>query len=139
MDNQKELILNFHHIGIFVENLEEGQEILKNLIPIKIITPSVSDNILKVRVQFCIDTSNIRYELVSPFGENNPVVGILKSGKNILNHVAYVVKNVNKEMIRLRKQGCLPLDEPKPAIIFNGKKVVFLLTPMRFIIELIEE
>ena len=75
-DYHKKLIMNFHHIGIFVENLEDGQEILSKLIPIKEITTSVDDNILKVRVQFCIDTSNIRYELVSPFGEKNPVVGI---------------------------------------------------------------
>jgi methylmalonyl-CoA/ethylmalonyl-CoA epimerase len=129
----------FHHIGVFVGSLKDGREVINKLISIKEFTKPVDDQILKVSIQFCVDASGIRYELVAPFGENNPVSGILKSGKNILNHIAYTVTDIDKEIIRLRKNGSLPLGDPKPALAFGGNRVAFLLTPLRFIIELIED
>ena len=39
---------------------------------------------------------------------------------------------------KLRNQGCMPLGEPKSAIAFNGNLVIFYLTPLRFILEIIQ-
>ena len=131
--------MRFEHIGIFVQSLEKGHFHLSECFQIVDFTDPVDDYALKVRVQFCTDSSGIRYELVSPLGEENPVSGILKSGKNVLNHVAYRVENIELEIQRLRENGCLPFGEPTPALAFSGRRVVFLLTPLRFIIELVEE
>jgi len=131
--------MRFDHIGIFVQSLEKGRFHLSELFQIIDFTDPLDDYGLKVSVQFCTDSSGIRYELVSPLGEDNPVSGILKSGKNVLNHVAYRVENIELEIQRLRENGCLPFGEPTPALAFSGRRVVFLLTPLRFIIELVEE
>jgi len=128
----------FDHIGIFVKDLEKGRELLTSLLPINEFTGPIEDPGLHVIVQFCTDASGVRYELVAPFGENNPVAGVLKSGRNILNHVAYRVRHLEMECVRLREMGCVPLGKPAPAVAFGGKRVVFYLTPLTFIIELIE-
>ena len=131
--------MNFDHVGLFVADLETGRQKLSALLPIAHISEPIDDAGMKVRVQFCTDTSGIRYELVAPFGEGNPVSGVLEHGKAILNHVAYRVADLKSEAARLRKEGAIPLGYARPAVAFDGRLVMFFLTPLRFIIELIEE
>lgn len=129
----------FDHVGLFVAELEDGRQKLTAMLPIAETSPVIDDPGLKVRIQFCTDTSGIRYELVAPLGEGNPVSGALSSGKAILNHVAYRVADIRAEAERLRATGCIPLGPPRPAIAFGGRPVMFFLTPLRFIMELIED
>ncbi len=42
-------------------------------------------------------------------------------------------------ILYLRKINCAPLGKPMRAVAFKGKRVIFFLTPLNFIIELIEE
>lgn len=129
----------FDHIGLFVADLEAGRAKLSALLPIADESDPIDDAGLKVRVQFCYDTLGICYELVAPFGEGNPVSGVLESGKAVLNHVAYRVVDLQAEAARLRREGAIPLGPARPAVAFGGRDVMFFLTPLRFIIELIEE
>ena len=57
---------------------------------------------------------------------------------NIINHIAYKVKNLNQTITYIRKKNCAPITQPMLAEAFK-KKVIFFLTPLNFIIELIEE
>ena len=131
--------MKFNHIGLFVTDLDIGRSKLCSMLPITDISPIIEDPGIKVRIQFCTDDSGIRYELVAPWGENNPVQGALNSGKGILNHVAYSVSNLAQEASRLREEGCIPLGPAQQAVAFNSQLVIFFMTPLRFIIELIEE
>ncbi len=128
----------FHHIGIFVADIEQGYEKLARTLPITSREATIEDAGLKVKVAFCYDSSGMRYELVAPFGEGNPVSGVLASGKAILNHMAYTVPNLSAAAQTLRKEGAIPLGPARPALAFGGQAVMFFLTPLRFIIELIE-
>ena len=128
----------FDHIGLFVPSLEKGRTHLSQILPITGYGEEIDDPGLKVRVQFGTDSSGVRYELVAPFGEGNPVSGVLASGKGILNHVAYRVADLPAETARLRAARALPIGEPRPAVAFRGARVAFFLTPLGFIVELIE-
>jgi methylmalonyl-CoA/ethylmalonyl-CoA epimerase len=128
----------FHHIGLFVHNLNEGLEQLKKMLEIASISEVVSDENLLVHVQFVTDISGLKYELIAPFGVGNPVDPVLKSKKNILNHIAYVSNVFERDIAELREAGAIPLGVPKRAKAFNGCKVVFFLTKLGFIFELIE-
>lgn len=130
--------MKFHHIGLFVADLDVGRRHLQGLLPIASTSTVIEDVGLKVRVQFCTDQSGVRYELVAPFGEGNPVDGALASGKGILNHVAYTVADLDAALTAVRAQGCIPLGRPQPAVAFGGQRVMFFMSPQRFIIELIE-
>ena len=130
--------MTFDHIGLFVRDLAQGRERLSALLPIARYTDAIEDSLLRVRIQFGTDTSGIRYELVAPFGDGNPVDGVLKSGKNVLNHVAYRVADFARAIARLEGEGCIALGPAKPAVAFDGAQVIFLFTPLKFIVELID-
>ncbi len=129
----------FNHIGIFVKNLSIGSKFFSKIINIKKIGKEIIDRNLKVRILFITDNKGITYELVAPYGKNNPVSKLLSKNKNILNHVAYSTKHFDFEIKKLRKNGCIPLGEPKTAKAFNGSRVIFFLVPLGFIFELIED
>ena len=131
--------MKFDHIGIFVKNLQFGSKHLTRLFEIKKKTNIIHDPLHKVSVQFFYDKNNICYELVAPKGKKNPVSSILKQNKNILNHVAYKSKNFQKDITKLRKLGCIPLGKPKPARAFKGANIIFFLSPLKIIIEVIEQ
>ena len=101
-------------------------------------TEPVDDPIQKVTVQFGTDESGVRYELVAPCGENNPVEPLLALSKNILNHVAYLVDDLDTEIKRLQDERCILVGGPSPAKAFDNRRIAFLYTPLRFVIELIE-
>ena len=77
-------------------------------------------------------------ELVASFGDNSPVTNVLKRKKDFLNHIAYETDDFEIEINRLRKEGLVPLGAPKKAKAFQGSRVIFFLSPLGFIIELIE-
>ncbi|HEU0117286.1 MAG TPA: VOC family protein [Alphaproteobacteria bacterium] len=129
----------FDHIGLFVSDLSAGHKQFAAMLPVAKFSPEIDDPLLKVRVQFLWDSSGTRYELVAPLGADSPVSGALASGNNILNHVAYRVADLDVEIARLRQQRCMPFGTPQPAVAFNNARVIFLLTPLQFIIELIED
>jgi len=129
----------FDHIGIFVSALAEGRRHLDLLLGVKHWTEPVEDPQQKVVVQFGVDSSGIRYEIVAPCGNGNPVTQVLTSGRNILNHVAYRVADIDAALSEMRNSGSLPLGEAKPATAFNGNRIAFVLTPLRMIMELIED
>jgi len=130
--------MKFDHLGVFVKSLDEGRAHFQKIFQIKTISDEFHDPLLGVSVQFLVDSSGVRYESVAPNGTYNPVDLVLKESKNILNHVAYRSSDFENELVRLRSAGCLPLGKPAPAVAFNGSRVVFLLTPLRLILEIIE-
>jgi hypothetical protein len=131
--------MKFDHIGIFSKSLDEGRKHMRNIFEIKKLSREFHDQSLKVSIQFLTDKSGITYEIVAPFGKNNPVDKVLNKNKNILNHVAYRTKNFSKEIKKLRGVGCAPLDVAKKALAFNYAKVIFFITPLNFIIEIVQE
>ncbi len=128
----------FHHIGIFVKDLDFGLEQLEKIFELASVSEVISDENLLVLIQFVTDNSGVRYELVAPFGDGNPVERALETKRNLLNHVAYVSDNFDDDIVELRRSGAISLGLPKQAKAFDGRKVVFFLTKLGFIFELIE-
>jgi len=130
--------MKFHHIGIFCNTINEGKKNILNLLKPKKISKITYDKNLGVKVLFITDKDNIMYEIVAPYGKKNPVSKILKQKKNILNHIAYKVKNFDNVILKLRSKGFAPLGRAQPALAFKNMRVCFFLTPLNFIIEVIE-
>lgn len=130
--------MQFHHIGIVVKNLEYGKTEIIKFVDISSISDEVVDQKIGVKILFITDNKNILYELIEPFGNHSPVDGVLSRKKDYLNHIAYTTAFFDEDVIRLRKDGMVPLGPPKTAKAFNGSRVIFFLTPLGFIIELIE-
>lgn len=131
--------MKFDHIGIFVDELHSGYDKLNQLFGISRKSIIFDDPLLHVSVQFCYDEKGICYELVAPYGADSPVDRVLKNSTTTLNHIAYKTNDFDNKISNLRMAGCVPLGIPQPALAFQGARVVFFLTPLKLIFELIEE
>lgn len=130
--------MKFDHVGVFVKEIAKGRELLGDMFGIARWTEVFADEGIGVYVQFGIAADGPCYELVAPLGEHSPVEGALRAGKNILNHVAYLTPDLDAEGERLRSLGSVAVAAAQPAVAYDGRLVQFWLSPLRFIVELIE-
>ena len=127
----------FDHLGIVTRSLQRGRKSLAPL-GVEAWTEAVTDPVNGVRIQFGRDRAGVVFELLEPIDESSPVYPALSSGKAILNHVAYLVPELEPAAEELRKGGFAPAADPKPAIAYGGARIQFFVTPLRFIVELVE-
>lgn len=133
-------MMNFHHLGIIVKDLEYGEYHLKNFCNLKRISKKIIiDKKIGVKILFFKSKEHPLIELISPINKNSPVSLSLKKNINLLNHIAYVSKNFSQDIKKLRNKGLLQIAKPIPAKAFKGKKIVFFLNKLNFIIEVIEK
>ncbi len=130
--------MKFDHLGVVTESLSDGRRHLGPMVGIKGWTREFSDPVNMVNVQFGIDASGICYELISPLGNESPILEALRSGNRILNHVAYLVPDLAAAAARLRAANCVPTGTAKPAVAYGGAKIQFFISRMRVLIEIIE-
>ncbi len=130
--------MKFDHIGIVVPSLKAGREHLAAVFRIADWSDEITDEVNGVYAQFGRDGSGICYEVIAPLGEDSPMARVLVAKDRILNHVAYLVPDLDAAAARLRKARCMPLGAPKPGIAFGGNRLQFFISPLAFILELIE-
>ena len=126
--------MKFHHIGYLVNNFNSAIKNFKKC-NYKKKKSIIIDSNLKVKIQFLVNGNNL-IELVKPHKNNIGLLSLLKK-KNYAYHFAYKVKNLDKTLVRLKKNFKIIVN-PVPAKAFNGKKVAFLKMKNDFIIELIQ-
>jgi methylmalonyl-CoA/ethylmalonyl-CoA epimerase len=130
--------MTFDHIGLVVEDIAIGRAFLETTLAITEWTLITHDELLGVSVQFGRSETTPIIELISPLGPASPIAAALRGSKAILNHLAYTVPNLAEAAQHLRDQGCHPTGAPKPAQAYGGAQVQFWVSPLRFLIELIE-
>lgn len=130
--------IEFDHIGILVADLDAACRDWGRLLSPLAWTARFDDPLLGVSVRFARDAAGIIYELIAPLNDASPVLSTLKSGKNLLHQLAYRTASLEHSMQRLRAEHAVPVGSPAPALAFRGARVQFLMTPLGFLIELIE-
>jgi len=130
--------LRFDHIGVAVAEIEAGRKFFEDALGIARWTEIFADPGLGVSVQFGLGEDGPCYELIAPLGENSPVATALRGGQRVLNHVAYLTADLEAEGRRLAGQGCCAAGPAHPAVAYAGRRVQFWVSPLRFMVELIE-
>lgn len=130
--------MKFDHIGLVVADMAEGREFLENTFGLDRWTQVFGDPGIGVFVQFGRTEDGPCYELISPLGDASPVSTALKRGVNILNHVAYLTDDLERDGEMLQQKGAMAAGHPKPAVAYGGARVQFWVTAQRFMVELIE-
>ena len=130
--------LQLDHIGIVVADIERGCETFGSLLGRLEWTRRFDDTGLGVSVRFARDSTGIVYEIIAPLTQTSPVARALQSRANLLNQLAYRTTSLEPTVKRLRAHGSVPVGRPAPAVAFGGARVQFLMTPLGFLIELIE-
>ena len=131
--------MQFDHIGLVVPDLASGVAYCRDVLGLNRFSVAVEDPLQRVWVQFVHDEHGLCYELVAPVGEDSPVTQVIKTRRNVINHLAYRVPSLQEGAVRLREQRHLPLGPSQPAVAFGGAHVQFFLSPLGHIVELIED
>ncbi|KKK48839.1 hypothetical protein LCGC14_3141080 [marine sediment metagenome] len=132
--------MKLHHIGIAVKDIKKSIKHHEKVLGYKLSSEIVFDSIQKCNVAMLHhpDDNKVGIELVEPVGEDAPVVNHLK--KNIhLYQLAYEVENIEEVLSKARQNGSIIISKPEPSVLFNQKKIAFIFTPDRYIIEFVEK
>ena len=76
-------------------------------------------------------------ELVSPTAESSPVSAFLARGGGF-HHICYEVDDLEAALYEARSRKALILRQPKPAVAFSGRRIAWIITPEKFLIEFLE-
>jgi methylmalonyl-CoA/ethylmalonyl-CoA epimerase len=125
-------------MGLLVADMTEGREFLESTFGLDRWTQIFEDPGIGVFVQFGRTADGPCYELISPLGEASPVSTALKRGINILNHVAYLTDDLDRDADMLQQKGSMMAGPAKPAVAYGGARVQFWVTAQRLMVELIE-
>lgn len=77
------------------------------------------------------------WELVEPAQDESPVQRFAAKGGG-LHHVCYVVDNLERALADARALGALVTRQPMPAVAFGGRRIAWIYTKHRLLIEYLE-
>ncbi len=129
--------MRLHHIGLVVSDLETQIERLRDLLGAELLGETMEDPLQGVKIAFVSTGADVTIELLQPTSDASPVARFLQEGGG-LNHLCYSVPDLDAALGELRAKGCLVVSPPKPAVALSGRRVSFLYTRDRQLIELVE-
>jgi methylmalonyl-CoA/ethylmalonyl-CoA epimerase len=126
---------SFHHLGVAVKSLGKGIEQYETL-GFAVEEPIFSDPNLGVRGVFLVGPGP-RVELL----EDLPGFAVVKPWlvrDPAVYHYAYVVDDLDAKLEVTERLRCKTLVSPTSAAGFGGRRVAFVLSPKRLVVEFIE-
>jgi methylmalonyl-CoA/ethylmalonyl-CoA epimerase len=98
------------------------------------------DPLQKAKVAFMTTRpGDARIELVQPMGEGSPVARFLQERGGGMHHLCYEVADLEAELTAFRSRGAAIASRPKPAVAFNGRRIAWVITAEKFLVELLEK
>ena len=129
-----------HHLGFVVSSISAAAEDFAVSISARWDGEIIFDPIQRVRVSFFYpaDTRNPVFELVEPVGEGSPVSNFLKKKGGGLHHVCYEIDDLESGLREARGAGLVVMAEPAPAVAFDGRRIAWVCSKKRLLVELLE-
>ena len=132
--------MKLHHVGIVVEDIEKGIQRYKAMFGFVPVTDVVDDPVQNVSVVLLSgpEAGSVPVELIAPLTEDSPVSKILQ-GNMRLYHLCSLVEDIEEALKNMRSNGALIISGPVPADLFEGKRIAFVYTPDKYVVELLEK
>jgi methylmalonyl-CoA/ethylmalonyl-CoA epimerase len=131
--------MRLHHLGFVVPDIHDALSRFARSLG------AISDGRIwedphqSVKVAFLTTQPNdAQVELVQPIGDNSPVARFLREKGGGLHHACYEVDNLEDQIVMMRSAGGILARRPKPAVAFDGRRIAWILTSDKFLIELLE-
>ncbi len=124
--------MKFHHFGIATDDIESLILKLKKQINIKEVSGIVYDSNQEANLCMLTTNDNLKIELIS-----GKVVQNLVRKRHFLYHTCFVVKDIDQKIAELVADGAFLVREPREAILFDNRKVAFLMWDLG-LIEILE-
>jgi len=130
--------MKFHHLGIAVKSIETTLPLYQDLFRYELSAGPVDDPIQGVSVCFLRQgRDGMLIELVAPLSGDTPINRILNKGGGPY-HTCYEVEDLDASLSRMSAEECFVVSPPAPAAAFDNRRIAWLMTPARHLVELLE-
>ena len=129
--------MKLHHIGVVVPDIQAAAPWWSQVAGFRPTSEIVHDPIQKVMVQF-FEAGGTCIELIQPASDASPVTRFLNERGGGLYHLCFEVPNLDQALAKWRESGAFLVTRPEPAVAFGGRRIAFLITPQRVLMELVE-
>ena len=129
----------FHHIGFVVASIATSVQGFLDSLQAQWDGTIFHDPNQVVRVTFLQGkhAADPLFELVEPAGDKSPVLPFLQRGGG-LHHLCYEIDNLENQLGLSRAQGVLVVKPPLPAVAFGGRRIAWVYTKNKLLIEYLE-
>ena len=129
----------FHHVGFVVSSIQHSVQAFADVLQSDWDTHVFHDPNQGVRVTFLKSrcAGDPLWELVEPADEKSPVQSFAAKGGG-MHHVCYVVDSLDETLGRARSLGAIVTRPPMPAVAFGGRRIAWIYTKSRLLIEYLE-
>lgn len=130
--------LKFRHLGVAVPDLAKALPVYRDILGYRLSSGPFDDPVQRVSVCFLVPVvGGPEIELISPLTSDSPVRKIISSGGGAY-HLCYETAQFDEDTKELSARGCVLVSEPVPAVAFGGRRIIWLFTPTRQLLELVE-
>ena len=131
--------LRLHHMGFVVADIVTAMPAFVRSMAAEWDGQIFEDPLQKAKVAFMTTRpGDAQIELVQPVGENSPVQRFLLQGGG-MHHLCYEVASLEAELTSFRSRGAAIAGRPKPAVAFGGRRIAWVITSEKFLVELLEQ
>jgi len=133
------LLSSFHHVGYVVRSIADIGRDFANSIGAVWDEKIIHDPLQEARVTFLRVGAppNPEVELVEPAGERSALHKFLSRGGG-LHHICFEVDGLEPQLEESRKSGNLIVREPLPAVAFDGRRIAWVYTRHKLLVEYLE-
>ena len=127
-----------HHVGFVVTSIAQQREEFARSTGAEPVSGIIHDPLQRVQVAFLARSNGgPQFELVEPFGERSPVAAFAAQGGG-LHHLCYEVDDLVGQLAAARGSGASVVRPPRPAVAFAGRRIAWVLTRQRLLLEFLE-
>lgn len=128
------------HVGVAVSSLGPTTELLSNLFGYRVVSGPFDDPIQKVTVNFLAksDSDVAEIELIAPITEDSPIRSMLAKDGGGAYHLCFETSDIDGALTHAKKNGCIVVSPPVPAVAFQGRRIAWIYTRSRQLFELVE-
>lgn len=134
-----EVSLSLHHIGFVVAEIQSSIRGFHASLGAAWDGFVYEDPKQKVKVAFLTThPAQGQIELVEPASDASPVTKFLRERGGGLHHVCYEVSNLEQALAAFKTRGAMIAKRPMPAVAFDGRRIAWIVTAEKLLVELLE-
>jgi len=128
-----------HHLGLVVASISQVAQEFADSMSASWDGQIIHDPLQQVRVAFFrpFEKRNPVFELVEPAAEDSPVTNFL-SKRVGLHHICYEIDDLETTLKSARRSGFFVVSNPKPATAFGGRRIAWVTSKQRLLMEFLE-
>jgi methylmalonyl-CoA/ethylmalonyl-CoA epimerase len=131
--------IRLHHVGYVVRSISEVADRFAQSVAASWDQKIIQDPLQDAKVAFLagIVQEFPLVELVEPASEVSPVTNFLKKGGG-LHHLCYEVESLDKQLEFSQTIGGMIVRPPLPAVAFAGRRIAWVYTKDRLLLEFLD-